>query len=278
MTNNNHEILRRGLSLCTKGLRPFIERELKAVYGENWELQAREALRVPENMRLHWDSQATLNIIDRCWNTVFKRNMERKQRSWALETVSVRHELMHEKESFSDRETSRALDTMEWLLASVRAPEASEVNTLKNSIDHSNPTLPQSVKTLTQTSELRGRHVIENPVSKLGQESSPERDTWMSENERVLVTRRIRSWASKPHLNVHRIIGIVARASSGISRDALVREAANITRSRNAYGAVASLMTSKANAYGRVFVDVHGVIKLHPAVAREVHAFKWWPD
>jgi hypothetical protein len=97
----------------------------------------------------------------------------------------------------------------------------------------------------------------------------------MSDEERMQVIRRVREWAAKPNLNVHRIIGIVVRSSEGISRDELVKEAALITTSKNAYGAVASLLTSKANAYGRVLEDVGGIIRLHPNVAEEVRSFRW---
>jgi hypothetical protein len=97
----------------------------------------------------------------------------------------------------------------------------------------------------------------------------------MPAEEQMLVIRRVREWASKPHLNVHRIIGIVVRSDSGISRDQLVNEAAQITNSKNAYGAVASLLTSKANAYGRVFEDTDGIIQLHPAVEKEVRSCQW---
>jgi hypothetical protein len=91
----------------------------------------------------------------------------------------------------------------------------------------------------------------------------------------MLVIRRVEEWASKPHLNVHRIIGIVVLSNGGISRDQLVKEATRITNSKNAYGAVASMLTSNANAYGRVLEDVGGIIRLHPSVEEAVRSFRW---
>jgi HNH endonuclease len=102
-----------------------------------------------------------------------------------------------------------------------------------------------------------------------------EFDATMSADERRLVIGRIREWATKTHLNVHRIIGIVVRAGGTIPLDQLVRETERITKSKNAYGAIASLLTSKANAYGRVFEDVEGTIRIHPDVEMEVRAHSW---
>ncbi len=97
----------------------------------------------------------------------------------------------------------------------------------------------------------------------------------MSVDERLLVSRRVRGWASKPNLNVHRIIGIVVRSGSGVSRNQLVSDVARITNSKNPYGAVASLLTSSGNAYGHVLEEVAGIIRLHPSIEQEVRSFRW---
>lgn len=97
----------------------------------------------------------------------------------------------------------------------------------------------------------------------------------MSVDERLLVSRRVRGWASTPNLNVHRIIGIVVRSGSGVSRNQLVSDVARITNSKNPYGAVASLLTSSGNAYGHVLEEVAGVIRLHPSIEQEVRSFHW---
>jgi hypothetical protein len=272
MNNNNHELIRRGLSLCTKGLRPFIEKEMRAVYGEDWEREAGEALRTPRDVRLHWDSQAVLNLMDRRWNEVFKRKLEKKHRSWVVEAVALRHDLMHEKKQmFSDKETMRGLDTIECLLAAISAPESLEVAALKDTIGGTRsirvePPLSGQTPVRVKTSE----HVVLRRPTAFDTDSK-----YMSAEERILVIRRIRGWASKPHLNVHRIFGIVVRSNHGVPRDDLVAEAARVTNSKNAYGAVASLLTSKSNAYGRALEDVYGIIRLHPAVEKEIRAFEW---
>ena len=165
-SNSNHELIRRGLSLLTKGLRPFIEREMRSAYGQDWELEARIALKTPPGVRLHWDSQATLNIIDRRWNEVFRNKLERKHRSWAVEAVSLRHDLMHEtKEFFTDKETRRGLDTFEFLLTAVSAPESQEIERLKNTVGdeaHASDGDHQIRESMTRTSRGQPRSL---PIS-----------------------------------------------------------------------------------------------------------------
>lgn len=100
-------------------------------------------------------------------------------------------------------------------------------------------------------------------------------DGSMSEEERAMLVQRVRRWAAKPDLNVHRIIGIVVRAEDGISRQRLIAEAGRVTGSQNAYGAVASLLTSRGNNYGRVLEEVAGKIRLHPAIEAEVRSLRW---
>lgn len=97
----------------------------------------------------------------------------------------------------------------------------------------------------------------------------------MSAEERELIVRRLRTWSSKPDLNVHRTIAIVMRSDNGLSRDALLAEMGRGTSSKNAYGTIASMLTNKGNSYGRVLQNVEGIIRIHPAIAEEVRKLKW---
>ena len=45
MAATNHERVGKALDLLNRGLRPFVERELRAVYKDRWEEQARANLR-----------------------------------------------------------------------------------------------------------------------------------------------------------------------------------------------------------------------------------------
>lgn len=99
-------------------------------------------------------------------------------------------------------------------------------------------------------------------------------DKTSQEKHRELADR-IRDWSRRPELNVHKIIALVAQAHGSLSRNDLVRQVGLVTRSRNPYGAVASLLTDSGNAYGRVFVDDDGFIQIHPEVEAQVSELTW---
>ena len=96
-----------------------------------------------------------------------------------------------------------------------------------------------------------------------------------SQEKRRVLADRIADWSRRPDLNVHKIIALVVQAHDGISRDDLVKRAANVTQSKSPYGAVASLLTDSGNAYGRVFADYDGLIRIHPEVKEQVRALTW---
>lgn len=95
------------------------------------------------------------------------------------------------------------------------------------------------------------------------------------DEERCLLESRVRSWAAKPNLKVHKMIALVAESAAGIPRDELARRVALATGSKNANSAVANMLTTNGNAYGAVFQDVGGVIYLNPMVADVVQAMTW---
>ncbi len=69
MAQSNHERVGKALELLNQGLRPFVERELRAVYGEGWLEAAGQGLRDdrPSTRRkdavTSWDTQALLTIL-----------------------------------------------------------------------------------------------------------------------------------------------------------------------------------------------------------------------
>jgi hypothetical protein len=130
LVHHNHELVRKALNLLREGLKPFLEKEMLAVYGEVWEQEARNALNIPSHFKLNWDTQAILKLIDRRWSEVFRNKLERKHRSWVIEARELRNDFAHE-EPLSDEDTLRGLDTIQRLLAAVSAPESEEVTNLK---------------------------------------------------------------------------------------------------------------------------------------------------
>lgn len=134
-----------------------------------------------------------------------------------------------------------------------------------------------SETTVAGHAESLGEFTISVPPDPVQPRSNPSRSNAtfsMAEDERRLVISRIREWASKPNLKVHKMIALVVRKKQ-ISREDLVRETERLTGSANAYGAIASMMTTKGNAYGRVLIDVNGLVTIHPDVADEVQRHNW---
>lgn len=62
-------------------------------------------------------------------------------------------------------------------------------------------------------------------------------------DEKRMLLERVRRWAKNPNLKVHKMIALVARTKSGLSRELLVQEVSRVTGSKDAYGAVVSLLT-----------------------------------
>ncbi|CDX00848.1 Hypothetical protein DPCES_0961 [Desulfitobacterium hafniense] len=94
--------------------------------------------------------------------------------------------------------------------------------------------------------------------------------------EKQLLVERLESWAKKPNSIVHKTIAIVANATGGVPCELLIREAQRVTGSKNAYGSINSLLTTKGNAYGRVFIEIDGIISIHPSLIETVRRFEWY--
>jgi len=77
MATSNHERVGKALDLLNKGLRPFAEREMRAVHGEKWLETALSAIREDRGSPkqkakdFNWDTQALLTLVWEQWNGVF---------------------------------------------------------------------------------------------------------------------------------------------------------------------------------------------------------------
>lgn len=64
MAASNHERVGKALDLLNQGLKPFVEREMRAVHGERWleaaqgNLREDRALAKGKDKASHWDTQA----------------------------------------------------------------------------------------------------------------------------------------------------------------------------------------------------------------------------
>ena len=85
MALTNHERVGKALELLKTGLLPFIERELKAKYGNGWAFEVKDIL---SDTRLAagkgeslQDVAASLVVMDRKWAEVFRQILGKSERS-----------------------------------------------------------------------------------------------------------------------------------------------------------------------------------------------------
>lgn len=132
MAKTNRERVGEGLELLSKGLSPFIEREMKATYGDRWTEEAKAVLRqapggVEPNIQ---DPHAALLLLWSRWKEVFEKTLGHAERSLVSELREFRNRWAH-MENFSSDDTYRALDSVYRLLSAVSAPEAEEAEKKK---------------------------------------------------------------------------------------------------------------------------------------------------
>src|ERR1017187_6349020 len=138
MAITNSERVGKALDLLKDGLRPYVERELKATYKERWVETAQPSF--PDWQQpgkggkgLNWDSQAILQVRCDLWNDCFKRILGPSERNLAFELRDVRNKWAHQK-AFSTDDAYRAIDSVSRLLAAVSAPEVEAVEQMKAEI------------------------------------------------------------------------------------------------------------------------------------------------
>ena len=90
MANTNSERVGKALDVLKDGLRPYVERELKATYKDRWLETARPSFpdwQQPgkDGKGLNWDTQALLQVMCELWNDCFKKILGPSERSLAFE-------------------------------------------------------------------------------------------------------------------------------------------------------------------------------------------------
>src|SRR4030042_4769818 len=136
MAVSNRERVGKALELLNAGLKPFVERELKAVHGNKWLDAAQEGLRedrITITKGMKWDTQALLAIIWNQWNSVFNKTLGRTERSIVSELRDVRNKWAHQEPSTID-DTYRALDSISRLLTAISAPESEDIEKQKQEV------------------------------------------------------------------------------------------------------------------------------------------------
>src|SRR5680860_1412012 len=137
MAPSNRDRVGKGLEHLADGLRPFVEQEMKAVYGDRWLYAAAESMNkdsVSAKSSEFKDVHNLLRVMWNQWNQVFRQTLGRSERSWVSEIQDVRNAWAHQK-PFSTDDAIRALDTIQRLLTSVSSEEAIDVEREKQDLN-----------------------------------------------------------------------------------------------------------------------------------------------
>lgn len=136
MAITNYERVGKAMELLRDGLQPFVERELRSQYSQQWFDEMRGALPV-QQMKLvgtaekpNWDVALILSTLWEQWNAVFSKTLGRSERSIVSELRDVRNRWAHQN-AFTTDDTYRALDSVQRLLLAVSAPQSDEIEKAK---------------------------------------------------------------------------------------------------------------------------------------------------
>jgi len=147
MTTKNIDRIGKGLNILRAGLGPYVKRQLKAIYKDDWwktgvephlrgtvGLEAKGRKPTSDDERFAaLDIQALLTILNNVWGEVFQADLGQAGRSYVNELKDVRNKWAHQN-PFTLDDTYRAFDTMTRLLEMVAAPERTETGDLARQI------------------------------------------------------------------------------------------------------------------------------------------------
>jgi len=85
---------------------------------------------------------------------------------------------------------------------------------------------------------------------------------------------KIRIWACKPNLNVHKIIAIVAEKKQ-LYKIELLNLIEKSGMSKNPNGTLLSLMSNKGNSYGKVLFEENELISFVPEITERINMYNW---
>jgi len=136
MAITNHERVGKALDLLKEGLRPFVEREMKAQHAQLWFEQAKASVSDSQanlfgtEAQPRWDVAALLITMWNQWQAVFRKTLGQAERTLVSELREVRNRWAHQN-PFSTDDAYRALDSAGRLLTAISASEADEIEKIK---------------------------------------------------------------------------------------------------------------------------------------------------
>lgn len=138
MALSNYERVGKSLELLKSGLAPFVQREVTARLNPADARTIVEDFVEPDRKLagkgiLEWDVAALLAFMSLKWNDVFSRTLGPAERSLVNELREHRNSWAHQR-TFSSDDSYRALDSVFRMLTAVSAPEAAEIDKMKNEL------------------------------------------------------------------------------------------------------------------------------------------------
>lgn len=126
----DHAQVTKALDALARGLAPFVERELEAVFKKRWQTVVQDSFRggrgqpnQTEEQKPNWDAHSLLTVMWDQWNSVFRNTLGHAERSLVAELRAFRNQWAHQ-EVFQFDDTYRIYDSAERLLAAIDSPEA----------------------------------------------------------------------------------------------------------------------------------------------------------
>jgi len=108
MAITNHERIGKCLEQLSSGLQPFVERELKSNYQDEWFAETKRTLSVTQVEffgdadKPVWDIASLLATLWNQWNDVFRKVLGPAERSLVSELRDVRNKWAHQRTFTTD--------------------------------------------------------------------------------------------------------------------------------------------------------------------------------
>lgn len=175
MAISNHERVGKSLTLLGRGLYPYVEQQMRAIYGNAWLSQAKSSLSEDSTLKrtieekLREDVSALLMVMTKRWDKVFKQHLSHTERAFASELIDIRNKWAHGVR-LSTEDTYRALDSMVRLLGAIGATEERAIADQKQEVFWillKEKSRPETSKSQTSTEESRIREHLQELLEKI---------------------------------------------------------------------------------------------------------------
>ena len=143
----NYQRVTEGIEILTKVLAPYVARELRAHFGDEWwdrgvldilydnQKRGLPAGGLDDELIPALDAARCLILIDVQWNELFRRKLGREHRTWVKELTATRNKWAHQGlHDWADEDAWRALDTMTRLVEPMDSEATERLRTLARTV------------------------------------------------------------------------------------------------------------------------------------------------